>query len=76
MDCTQNGYHLFPLVQVLQNGVSKYDILYLKPHRACQPTSSFEQIDNSQSVSIKLKKWKFKLHANLIDMTRVNAAII
>lgn len=33
MDCTQNGYHLFPLVQVLQNGVSKYDILYLKPHR-------------------------------------------
>lgn len=34
MDCTQNGYHLFPLVQVLQNGVSKYDILYLKPHRA------------------------------------------
>ena len=28
MDCTQNGYHLFPLVQVLQNGVSKYDILY------------------------------------------------
>ena len=34
MDCTQNGYHLFPLVQVLQNEVSKYDILYLLPHRA------------------------------------------
>ena len=34
MDCTQNGYQSFPLVQVLQNEVSKYDILYLLPHRA------------------------------------------
>ena len=34
MDFTQNGYQSFPLVQVLQNEVSKYDILYLLPHRA------------------------------------------
>lgn len=43
MDFTQNGYHLFPLVQVLQNEVSKYDILYLKPHRAVNLLSALNK---------------------------------
>ena len=43
MDFTQNGYHLFPLVQVLQNGVFKYDIIYLKPHRAVNLLSALNK---------------------------------
>ena len=39
MDFTQNGYHLFPLVQVLQNGVSKY----LLPHRAVNLLSALNK---------------------------------
>lgn len=43
MDFTQNGYQSFPLVQVLQNGVSKYDIIYLKPHRAVNLLSALNK---------------------------------